>query len=97
MIKITRYSGGISVEGHAEYAEPGKDIVCAAVSVLTQTLIASLETLSIDTIQHNISPGSVDIKIWNLSERGQVLIDSFFIGVGMIADAYPNNVELSKR
>lgn len=32
-----------SVEGHAGYAEHGKDIVCAAVSAITQTAVLGLE------------------------------------------------------
>lgn len=31
-----------SVEGHADYAPPGEDIVCAAVSVLAQTIVMGL-------------------------------------------------------
>ncbi len=27
----------LTIEGHAGYAEPGKDIVCAGVTALTQT------------------------------------------------------------
>ena len=38
---------GITVDGHANYEEPGKDIICAAVSVLAQNLIRSLESLTL--------------------------------------------------
>ena len=34
----------IKVDGHAGYAEPGKDIICSAVSVLTFNLIKSIES-----------------------------------------------------
>ena len=40
----------ITITGHAQYAEEGKDIVCAAVSVLAQTLIRSIEWLTKDDI-----------------------------------------------
>ena len=33
----------LQVEGHANAGEPGTDIVCAAVSILTQTLVMTLE------------------------------------------------------
>ncbi|MDI9441998.1 MAG: ribosomal-processing cysteine protease Prp [Firmicutes bacterium] len=40
---------GFEAEGHAGYAEYGEDVVCAAVSVLTQTAIIGLcKVLSID-------------------------------------------------
>ena len=34
---------GFEVSGHAEYADPGMDIVCSAVSALTITVINSIE------------------------------------------------------
>ena len=33
---------GFSCTGHAEYADPGEDIVCSAVSALTQTCVYGL-------------------------------------------------------
>ena len=95
MVQICRYDGGLSVKGHANYAEHGKDIVCAGVSTLIQTLIESLESLTTDKIKYDISPGWVDIKHGNLSERGQLLIDSFFIGINGIASVYPDYVRVT--
>ena len=47
MIQVTYNEVGdemiLRAEGHAEYAEKGKDIVCAAVSVLMQTLAYSVD------------------------------------------------------
>ena len=94
MIEISCKNGSLTIKGHAEYAAIGKDIVCAGVSVLAQTLIQSLEELTTDKIKYDISPGWVDIKHGNLSGRGQLLMDSFFIGVQMIADEYPDNVKI---
>lgn len=44
-IEMSQKSGVYTLEtkGHAEYAEPGKDIVCAAVSILVFTLIESID------------------------------------------------------
>ncbi len=95
MIEVTRCGSGIKVKGHAHYGETGKDIVCAGVSALAQTLVQSLEELTDDTIQYDISPGTVDIKHGNLSAYGRLLIDSFFIGVQMIADTYPDYVRIA--
>lgn len=95
MIEISITDRAVNISGHAGYAPPEKDIVCAAVSVLSQTLIESLERLTDDTITYNIKPGTVDINYRNLSERGKLLLDSFFVGVRMIAAEYPDNVKLS--
>jgi uncharacterized protein YsxB (DUF464 family) len=97
VIEVTGHKDRITIKGHAHYAEPGKDIVCAAVSVLVQTLIQSVEELTADKIEYSMSPGAVDIKFWCLSDQSKVLIDAFFIGIKGIAKAHPENVRLTER
>ena len=97
MIEIHRCNDGILMTGHANYAEPGKDIVCAGISALVQTLIQSIEELTVDKIKYVMSPGTVDIEWGNLSEQAQLLVSSFFVGVEMIASEYPDNVKVTKH
>lgn len=94
MIEVCVRKDGITVAGHAGYAPIGKDIVCAAVTTLTQTLIKSIEDLSVDRIKYSISPGRVDIYYENLSEKSNTLVDSFFIGILQIAGDYPEYVQI---
>ncbi len=96
MIVIERNKDSIKMRGHANYAPIGQDIVCAGVSVLIQTLIQSVETLTADGIEYSMQPGTVDIKFWCLSDLTRVLIDAFFIGVKGIAESYPDNVKLTE-
>ena len=88
MIVVNVSTTGITVDGHAGYAETGKDIICAAVSVLTQGLVHSLESLTDDEISYHIANGHVDINYKDLSERGLLLVDSFFIAVSDIQNNY---------
>lgn len=94
MIVITQHEDRITVKGHAGYAEHGKDIVCAGISALTQTFISSVEELTDAKIKYVISSGNVDINYEGFTDQAQVLLDSFFIGCRMIANEYPNNVEI---
>ena len=94
MIVVDVRKDGITVAGHAEYAEAGKDIVCAGVTALTLTLIRSLEGLTSDEIEYEISPGKADMHYRDLSEAGKLLVDSFFIGVCSIADEFPDYVRI---
>lgn len=94
MIEVCRQKDGFIVSGHAHYAEPGKDIVCAAVSALLQTFLASAERLTEDEIKSEYGAGYAYISYENLSERAAVLLDSFFIGVSMIAEEYPEYVRI---
>lgn len=96
MIVITRAENSITIKGHANYAPRGQDIVCAAVSTLTQTLIASLEELTKEDLSYQAEAGNVEI-VFNedLSEIAQLLIKSFFIGANGIAAAYPDHVTVT--
>lgn len=78
----------ITVDGHAGYAEKGKDIVCSSVSVLALNLIRSIQALTSDKIEYNVSDGHVDVKYENLSDKGRLLVDSFFIGISEIEESY---------
>ena len=94
LVVITRSSSGITMDGHAGYAPRGQDIVCAGISTLVQTLIQSFEDLCTDEISYHLQPGRVEIKHGDLSAKAQVLVNSFFIGVYMIAERYPNHVKV---
>ncbi|MCD8208555.1 MAG: ribosomal-processing cysteine protease Prp, partial [Bacteroidales bacterium] len=86
---------GIEVTGHANYAPAGEDIVCAAVSALWQTLIESIEALTDDRIEYDVEGEQItNLYYRNPSDRTRALIDSFFIGVNMIANEYPDCVRI---
>lgn len=93
MIAVSVRKDRITVYGHAGYAEAGKDIVCAGVTALVQGLIRSIESLTSDQIQYDITPGRADIHFKDLSEAGKLLADSFFLGICLIADDFPEHIK----
>ena len=94
LIEVTVRKDEIKTSGHANYAVSGSDIVCAGVTALAQTLIKSIKDLTDDKIEYEISPGRVDIKYGNLSEKSKTLVDSFFSGICMIAEEFPEYVRI---
>lgn len=94
MIEVRIRPERIEISGHAGYAEPGKDIVCAGVTALTQTLIQSIDDLTDDEIEYRISPGNVEVEYRNLSEKSKTLVDSFFVGICLIAEEFPEYVKV---
>ena len=94
MIAVCVREDRITVSGHAGFAEAGKDIVCAGVTALIQTLIKSIGDLTEDKIEYEISPGRADIHYRNLSEKGKLLVDSFFIGICLIVNEFPDHVRI---
>lgn len=89
MIVVRRSEQGFTVDGHARYAPHGQDIVCAAVSTLLTAFYLSVKELTHDEIKADFKPGHATIEYRNLSDKGKLLVDSFFVGVKMIADNYP--------
>lgn len=96
MIEVSVRKNEIKVKGHAGLAKKGEDITCAAVSILIQNLIDSIQNLTQDKIACVIESGKVIINLdfENLSEKTKTLIDSFFLGICSIANEFPNNVKV---
>ena len=94
LIVVDVRADGITIDGHAGYAELGKDIVCAGVTALAQGLIRSIESLTSDQIQYDITLGRADIYFKDLSEAGKLLVDSFFLGICLIADEFPDHIKI---
>ena len=95
MIEVGLRKDGIMISGHAGYAPTGSDIVCAGVTALTQELIRSMEGLTDDRIETDIGSGMASIQYGDLSEKGKLLINSFFIGICMIAKEFPDYVRIT--
>ena len=92
MIQITYNEMGdmmfLRAEGHAEFAPKGQDIVCAAISALTCNLINSMEELTDNRIRADTDSGKTIIEWEHLDERGQLLVDSWFLGLTAINQEY---------
>ena len=81
----------ITVQGHAarpEGVQPGQNIVCAAVSAITLTLIEGLECIANERISARVDAGDVLIEWDELSDSGSALISTWFIGILKIQEAY---------
>jgi uncharacterized protein YsxB (DUF464 family) len=89
------------VYGHAGFAAPGNDIVCAAVSVLIQNGVNSIETLLHVKIPGVSRDGFVECKIPpvedQVSEKVQLLLESMAYGLRTLADEYPKNVSVTDK
>lgn len=97
MIKINRTDTALTITGHARYAPTGQDIVCAAVSALSYTLITSIEELTEDRIEYTFCSGDLFLTHRTLSDKASLLVESFFVGVKNIADSYPGTIEITDQ
>ena len=86
MIDVLVTPHKIQVTGHANTAPYGSDIVCAAVSALTQTLIEGLKQIACMRIYERVAPGNVCIEWQEATDTGKALIDTWYLGMISIAD-----------
>lgn len=95
MIVLKKRDNQITVAGHAGYAAAGSDIVCAAASMLTYNLQASINELTEDTVGFNYAQNEMIISFDRnaLSKKTQLLISSYIIGLRLLAANYPDYVK----
>lgn len=80
----------ISINGHAGWAVKGKDIVCAAVSVLYNELATYLRYADVVDDGQNVT-----IKTGWMDEGDVRLMEAFEGTTKQLAREYPNNVRLT--
>ncbi len=78
MIQIYMDGSKIIVKGHAGFAPPGQDIVCAGISALTQTLVQALDVLAPGEAAFYIEPEKAAIQFQTHSEKEQAAGPLFF-------------------
>lgn len=85
----------IRVYGHSGYAPIGQDIVCAAISTLTEaTYNYFLATRN--KVKSEESNGVYIIRIEELNKAGQAIIKSFIDMVQDLINQYPKNITWRK-
>lgn len=103
MIKVTRDQEkniiSYSVEGHADYAEHGEDIVCASISILAQTAILALHEIAAIDIIYEVSDGHVfcklpDVLSFDQKEKARIILDTLYIGIKGTQGMYGRYIDL---
>ena len=105
MISATLYHGedgytACRITGHSGQAEAGRDIVCAAVSILGCTCVNSLESVCglIPLVTEN-EEGVLAFRLPEMNpeenEKAQILMGALKQGLTDLAESYPRNVKLT--
>ena len=82
---------GVSLNGHAGYADHGQDIVCSAVSVLVINTFNSIERFTDDTFSCEAAEDGGYMSMTfseDISDRAQLLLDSMMLGLDEIHKQY---------
>ena len=103
MIRVTLFTRkgmitGFECSGHAGYAEAGRDIVCAAVSVLTTTCANALETVARAQPQVKAREGEMRLSLPDPQGRdAQVILLAMRQGLRDVEAEYPDHLQLTER
>ena len=103
MIRVTlRMSGGeitgFECKGHAGFAEEGRDIVCAAVSILTTTCVNALESVAGVKPEAQAKDGRMAVSLpADAGHDAQVILRSMRQGLSDLAEEYPAYLQLNEQ
>lgn len=92
----------ILIKGHADYAEHGRDIVCAAVSGISIGMINAIEKLlDIQVVSGVDDTGQLDLCIPTISDQSirsqvQLLLEAMVIALTDVANEYPSYVQINQ-
>ena len=82
----------LTIQGHANYDEKGKDIVCAAVSSIVITSVNGIMRLQKESIDFQETDAEINIKIKKQDEITKTLIFNMFVLLDELANQYPKNI-----
>jgi uncharacterized protein YsxB (DUF464 family) len=96
--KKYEYLIAFKIEGHAGFKEEGEDIVCSAISMISQTtLIGILEVLKID-VEYYIEDGFLNLSLEKNSmeeiKKCQVLLQTMLLGLKNIEITYGDYINV---
>ena len=95
MIKIKVEKKNISILGHADYDDYGKDIVCAAVSSITLCSVEAIASFDINAIDIKESKDKLEILINKTDDTTNKLITNMLNCLKEIEKKYPKNIQIN--
>lgn len=97
MIKICLNSDHIIIKGHADYAEFGKDIVCASVTSIATTTINAIIRFDTKAIDFKATEGLIEINILKHNETVDTLILNMIELLKELANEYKKFIEINEE
>lgn len=93
---------GFDAIGHTGYAEAGEDIVCAAVSAITQTAVIGITEVLKAPCALDISDGELHLMLGKTVkgkqfEQAELILGTMLAGLRSIETDYSDYLKLEKR
>ena len=95
MIKIKVEEKNISILGHANYDEYGKDIVCASVSSIVMCSVEAISNFDINAVDIKQTKDKLEIIINKTDEITKTLINNMLNCLKELEKKYPKNIQIN--
>ena len=95
MIKIKVEEKNISILGHANYDDYGKDIVCASVSSIVMCTVEAISEFDIKAVAINQTKDRLDIIINKTDDTTKKLINNMLKCLKELEKKYPKNIQIN--
>ncbi len=87
---------GFEIEGHANYDEYGKDLVCSAVTILAYSCVNSLDKYA-DDVNFSDNEIIMTVSISSPNRDTDVIFDYFKTGIETLLGNYGSYVKLNYK
>ena len=87
----------ITISGHANYDEKGKDIVCASVSSIVITTINAIIEIDNEAIDYSDNGNKIQIKVLKQDEVTLKLINNMILLLEELQNDYSDNIKIIRR
>lgn len=95
MVKIQVQDDSITIKGHANYDDFGKDIVCASVSSIAITTINAIKRFDNDSLTYEEKDGYLNIKILKHNKEVDLLITNMLDLFKELENQYKKNIKIN--
>lgn len=106
LVTYDRANHRVTITGHANAGEKGKDLVCSAASILAWTLASNVANLhdsdpkSFRRVTIKMDEGDTVVEISPVHDAAVVatlVFDTVCAGFELLAKQYPENIEYQRR
>ena len=95
MIKIKVTEKNISILGHADYDDYGKDIVCASVSSIVICSVEAISSFDINAVDIKETKDKLEIIINKTDDITKKLINNMLNCLKELEKKYPQNIQIN--
>lgn len=97
MIKVNVSNNLITITGHANFADYGKDIVCASVSSIVITSINAALRIDNNSIEYKEDTNKLTIEVKSDDKNVLLVIENMLMMLEELALTYKKNIKIIKE